>query len=915
METPSRMRKPRTLREVAATKDGLPRKAFAYAPTADPSTWKLPFLTAAGAPDPDRLPGAVASLSEGGFRGQKADIPDSAAASVKRKLRAAYRKWKGADAEIPDTIAEAAFERDGYTIREAVVLVDQAPVMAQVVVAPNGDTLVLPMSSYDGFDGRLRVPVAFEAATADGTIPADQQQEWHDSSASWDVEDAAEILTRLVRLKKGEGGEPDAEPLQAAIDQIVDFIRAEAGEIGQPPAPGEKCDLCNHDVDCDCTVCGCSAHEGALSEAAAFLADPERAPMTPGALAVIREAADHEHDPILEIALWEDPDDEDVRAAIAGLSEAAISEAGPAYIFGRKNPNYTPAKKTIESYGDDENKKRDAKVKKSPYYKAFLKGNPGVSPREFRHIWLAAARSGAKAFAAFKKAALSGTKLKESGEVDLAEVGRRNSKRDQSRIQQTHDLMHDLGAVHEKGGSYAGMSESGDVVEVRIEATAKPETVRFRESAADGGTVPTTLREADPLFDDSSQTVWITPIKAGWGNTRDNNYYPASTLREATLGGHFNNKKMFRDHPRKSDEKDLPERSVKDWFATTREAVWDEARQEPRVPVKVHDDAVWRQWRDAPEQVAYSVLGGGSARPGSVDGRTGRIIESIVKVGSIDWVTEAGAGGAIAFAESAAADEEFDMDLENLTAAQLREANPALYAALTGTKGVETGDEKPTPTPPTPTPPTPPTPTPVAEAAPGWFTAAMAPVVTRLDAIEQRDQAAAGATRITEAKAAAAPIVKDAVAKTTLPGHVKTIVAAKFAEAALGEGQTFATEAALREAVAAEVASAEALVKPFMQQSRVTGLGPVASSSGDGTIREAVVADLTRRWGPDQIPAKGKHVWTAEEIGSGQPAIAVTESRVDDDIQPPSAGASSAPISDGSQAAQDRIASRMGVGL
>jgi hypothetical protein len=50
------------------------------------------------------------------------------------------------------------------------------------------------------------------------------------------------------------------------------------------------------------------------------------------------------------------------------------------------------------------------------------------------------------------------------------------------------------------------------------------------------------------------------------------------------------------------------------------------------------------------------------------------------KVRSVDWVTEAGAGGAIDFAESA--DEEFDMELDNLTVEQVREGNPALFEAI-----------------------------------------------------------------------------------------------------------------------------------------------------------------------------------------------------------------------------------------
>ena len=87
-----------------ASRDGLPRSSFAYAPSEDPSTWKLPYLTADGAPDPSHLPGAAAALSSGGFRGQKADIPAGMMAAVRAKIRQAYRRW---GKPVPESLAEA----------------------------------------------------------------------------------------------------------------------------------------------------------------------------------------------------------------------------------------------------------------------------------------------------------------------------------------------------------------------------------------------------------------------------------------------------------------------------------------------------------------------------------------------------------------------------------------------------------------------------------------------------------------------------------------------------------------------------------------------------------------------------------------------------------------------------------------
>jgi len=245
----------------------------------------------------------------------------------------------------------------------------------------------------------------------------------------------------------------------------------------------------------------------------------------------------------------------------------------------------------------------------------------------------------------------------------IEEVGKRNAAGDLKMIQTIHDHTHTLGAVHDPATVYAGMAEA-------ITVEGERQQVAIAESSEDDGMAFVYLSEAAATFDDESRTVTITPIRPGPGNKRDKFFYPTETLREATASGIFNGLKMFRNHPRKSDEKDLPERDVKDWFATTREARWDDTRQMPRLPVVVHDEADYRRWKEAPEQIAFSIRGGGYARDGKVNGEDFRIVESLAKVRSVDWVTEAGAGGAI-FAESAA--EEFDMDIKALSTEQLRE--------------------------------------------------------------------------------------------------------------------------------------------------------------------------------------------------------------------------------------------------
>ncbi|MCX5888069.1 MAG: hypothetical protein NTY36_01290 [Deltaproteobacteria bacterium] len=94
----------------------LPAKCFAFVgDPQDPESWKLLYLQADGSPDETHLADAAAALSEGGFRGQKVDLPAAALAGVKAKLRAAYQKM-GKTAEMPAQLREAEGAQAGKPV-------------------------------------------------------------------------------------------------------------------------------------------------------------------------------------------------------------------------------------------------------------------------------------------------------------------------------------------------------------------------------------------------------------------------------------------------------------------------------------------------------------------------------------------------------------------------------------------------------------------------------------------------------------------------------------------------------------------------------------------------------------------------------------------------------------------------------
>lgn len=428
-------------------------------------------------------------------------------------------------------------------------------------------------------------------------------------------------------------------------------------------------------------------------------------------------------------------------------------------------------------------------------------------------------------------------------EVAIREYGARNSKKDSGIIQKAHDALCELGAkCGGMSGEDTGMGGPPEPMrESVVYVDGSPVEVRFAESTMDGGLM--TLREAAAEFDDATNEVWITPIRPGFGNKRDGFYYPVDTVREATLSGQFDGVKMFANHPSKTMERDLPERSVTDWVGVIKETRWDESRQVPRARVAVLDDSVYAKWKKAPEHVAFSVLGAGVARPGKVNGQTARIVESVKGIRSVDWVTQAGAGGGIDFRESAA--EEFDMDLKNITPAQLREAlreRPDLRAALREADEPEPQDE---PEEPDTAPEPEPEPEPAGVPTPdGYVTREeYEALASRLAAAEDHDVKEA----YIEGQRTAAEVVDEVLADSTLTRAAKEYLRGVFREASVGSGFDYATTDDLREAAEAEVEKLEAVIGRT-RTSGVRGLGAAEQDEArPSSLRESKESTLYDR--------------------------------------------------------------------
>lgn len=138
----------------------------------------------------------------------------------------------------------------------------------------------------------------------------------------------------------------------------------------------------------------------------------------------------------------------------------------------------------------------------------------------------------------------------------------------------------------------------------------------------------------------------IKIISPGWGSS---GYYSAEVLKKAAPN-YKEGLKMYLDHPTKSEDKERPERSVKDLAAvTTSQAEYKEdGKNGPGLYAyaKVFEDKKDFISEKAP-YIGLSHRASGKAYTGEAEGQKGAIISEINQAHSVDFVTMAGAGGQI----------------------------------------------------------------------------------------------------------------------------------------------------------------------------------------------------------------------------------------------------------------------------
>ena len=211
-----------------------------------------------------------------------------------------------------------------------------------------------------------------------------------------------------------------------------------------------------------------------------------------------------------------------------------------------------------------------------------------------------------------------------------------------------------LKAAQETIAAILGWADYADAEEVVEEEAALTE---FTESAS--GHVMR-LAEVIPVLPDSVVPLHldVVLIEPGWGNKKDNNYYSKEMLgRDSWV---FEGVKMYETDHRPG------EKSTRTWVSTVKnlKGFTDDGAPIANVSVHVRDFAERLLALNADElleKMECSILAAGTAKKGKINGRAGKIVESITAAESVDWVTRAGCGGRaykLAEAEGGTMDEE-----------------------------------------------------------------------------------------------------------------------------------------------------------------------------------------------------------------------------------------------------------------
>jgi cation transport regulator ChaB len=326
------------------------------------------------------------------------------------------------------------------------------------------------------------------------------------------------------------------------------------------------------------------------------------------------------------------------------------------------------------------------------------------------------------------------------------------------------------------------------------------------------GYVPLTEAKVD------KGTANITVIKAGFNSSKDR-YYPLETLtRDHSV---FEGIKMYADHPSEFDENNRPERSIRDWVATLKNVhmennnvVGEAVIVEPWMQEKL---ATLRD-KGMLGDMGISINAVGAATEATIEGQKTNYIERIARGRSVDFVTEAGAGGLVEMYEA-----ERDVDVDFITLTTLKERRPDLVKEIeTSIKNILFKEAKKQME---------------LETQVKELQESNATLTTEITNLKTEKEAAEKAKLIAETKAT----VEAAVAKAVLPDLAKTRILERFKDAVNVD--------CLEEAIKAE----QDYIAAITESGKVKGMG---GGKADPEIDQKAMKESWKRMHPEYTDAQ-----------------------------------------------------------
>lgn len=182
----------------------------------------------------------------------------------------------------------------------------------------------------------------------------------------------------------------------------------------------------------------------------------------------------------------------------------------------------------------------------------------------------------------------------------------------------------------------------GDASPVELAYVAKETPVTESGDALDVDFVPLVEKAVR-----KDGTIALKLIDPGWGSS---GYYSKEVLERDGPKVFTKGTKMYVDHPTPEEDRQRPERSVRD-LAAVLESNARFLENGPDGPGLYADAKVYKPYQEVLNEVAedigVSIRAMGRAKFGTAEGKQGPIVEAIVGAKSVDFVTDPGRGGKI----------------------------------------------------------------------------------------------------------------------------------------------------------------------------------------------------------------------------------------------------------------------------